>query len=56
MKARKKIDKVLNNISNKLRLYELVNNNSGMGVVEIILIILVLIGLEIGRASCRERV
>ena len=40
MKARKKIDKVLNNISNKLRLYELVNNNSGMGVVEIILIIL----------------
>lgn len=39
MKARKKIDKVLNNISNKLRLYELVNNNSGMGVVEIILII-----------------
>ncbi len=47
MKARKKIDKVLNNISNKLRLYELVNNNSGMGVVEIILIILVLIGLVV---------
>lgn len=39
--------KIINKISKKLMLRELMSNNAGMGVVEVILIILVLISLAV---------
>ncbi|MBQ3584060.1 MAG: hypothetical protein IJA27_05050 [Lachnospiraceae bacterium] len=41
------MDKLYVQVKNKLLLQELKENNSGMGVVEIILIILVLVGLVV---------
>lgn len=47
MRIREKMDKLYVQVKNKLLLQELKENNSGMGVVEIILIILVLVGLVV---------
>lgn len=47
MKLKDKIDKFLISIKNRLLLNKLINDNRGMGVVEIILIILVLVGLVV---------
>lgn len=47
MRLRNKMDKFLINVKNRLLLDKLISDNSGMGVVEIILIILVLVGLVV---------
>lgn len=47
MRLRNKMDKFLINVMNRLLLDKLISDNSGMGVVEIILIILVLVGLVV---------
>ncbi len=47
MKLKDKMDKFLISIKNRLLLNKLINDNRGMGVVEIILIILVLVGLVV---------
>ncbi|MDE7430669.1 MAG: hypothetical protein K2N34_01940, partial [Lachnospiraceae bacterium] len=47
MKLKKEVDRVFITLKNRLFLKEFINDNSGMGVVEIILIILVLVGLVV---------
>ncbi len=47
MKLKNKIYKTMNNLYYKTRFNQLMNDNSGMGVVEIILIIIVLVGLVV---------
>lgn len=47
MKLKKEVDWVFITLKNRLFLKEFINDNSGMGVVEIILIILVLVGLVV---------
>lgn len=47
MKLKDKMDKFLISIKNRLLLNKMINDNRGMGVVEIILIILVLVGLVV---------
>lgn len=44
---KKKVERILITMKNKLMLEELAHNNKGMGVVEVILIILVLVGLVV---------
>lgn len=47
MKLKNKIYKTVNNLYYKTRFNQLMNDNSGMGVVEVILIIIVLVGLVV---------
>lgn len=47
MKLQKKMEKFFVKVRNRLWINELMNNNKGMGVVEIILIIMVLVGLVV---------
>lgn len=47
MKLKNKIYKSINNLYYKARLNQLMSDNSGMGVVEVILIIIVLVGLVV---------
>lgn len=47
MRLKNRIDKFFINVKNRLLLNKLINDNRGMGVVEIILIILVLVGLVV---------
>lgn len=47
MKLKNKIYKTMNNLYYKTRFNQLMNDNSGMGVVEVILIIIVLVGLVV---------
>ncbi len=46
-KMRDKLQRMAAGIKNKLMVEDFISNNSGMGVVEIILIILVLVGLVV---------
>ena len=47
MKIKNKIYKSINNLYYKARFNQLMSDNSGMGVVEVILIIIVLVGLVV---------
>ena len=47
MMIRDKADKFMINLKNRLYLNELAKDNKGMGVVEVILIIVVLVGLAV---------
>lgn len=47
MRLKKETDRFLINLQNRLLLSGFINDNSGMGVIEIILIILVLVGLVV---------
>lgn len=47
MKLKTKMDKYLINVKNRLLVNKLISDNRGMGVVEIILIIFVLVGLVV---------
>lgn len=47
MMIRDKADKFIINLKNRLYLKELSKDNKGMGVVEVILIIVVLVGLAV---------
>lgn len=47
MRIKCRLDRLFMNIKNRLLFNELMNDNRGMGVVEIILIILVLVGLVV---------
>lgn len=47
MKLKDKVYRAVNNLYYKSKFNQLINDNSGMGVVEIILIIIVLVGLVV---------